>query len=98
MQSHTAVPAQAPARAPDRTDRYLDRLEVHLESLPSNAARCAFLGNELIKWTSRYERFLAEDEAGTIAPAPGDDPPHAADYVCTISALAARRAMLEGVE
>lgn len=87
--------SQAVARSPDRTDRYLERLDQYLEILPPSE-RLAFVSRQEVEWIARYERFLAEDEAGTIAPAPGDDPPHASDYVCTISAIAALRAMLEG--
>ncbi len=79
----------------DRTDRYLERLDDKLDELPSNAARIAFLASEEVKWTGRYERFVREDEAGTIAPPPGDDPPQAADYVCTITAINARKAKIE---
>ncbi len=64
-------------------------------TLSDDAARRAFLDRHLEGWEQRYARFLATE--GASEP-PGDpaDPPHAADFLLTITALAARRIALGG--
>jgi hypothetical protein len=78
---------------PDRTSRFLVRIDSHLRTLADDRARRAFLSCQLDGWERRYARFL--DSQGASEPV-GDpsDPPQAADFVATITALAARRCAL----
>ena len=79
----------------DRASRFIARVDAHLPTLCDDAARRAFLDRQLEGWEHRYARFLATE--GASEP-PGDpaDPPHAADFLLTITALAARRIALGG--
>jgi hypothetical protein len=79
----------------DRASRFIARVDAHLPTLSDDAARRAFLDRHLEGWEQRYARFLATE--GASEP-PGDpaDPPHAADFLLTITALAARRIALGG--
>jgi hypothetical protein len=75
-----------------RARRFLARVEAHLPTLPNGARRRAFLEGQLSGWEHRYARFLASE--GRSEPGGGADPPHAADFLLTITALAARRIAL----
>ena len=82
----------APPRSP-RADRFLGRLDRHLPTLPDRVARRAFLDGQLAGWERRYARFIASQ--GCSEPAPdGLDRPQAADFLLTITGLAARRLAL----
>jgi len=82
------------AGASRRAGRFLARLDRHLPRLKDRATRRAFLDRQLAGWEDRYARFLATD--GESEPAGGADPPQAADFLITITALAARRLALGG--
>jgi hypothetical protein len=77
----------------DRCARFLVRLDTHLAALASDAARQSFIDRQLEAWQRRYGRFISMQDgcAGTIETA---DPPQAADFLLTISALAAKRRTL----
>lgn len=79
----------------DRVKRFIARVDAHLPTLPDDAARRAFLDRQLEGWEYRYARFLATEGASEPAGDPAD-PPHAADFLLTITALAARRIALGG--
>ena len=74
----------------DRTARYLARVDAHLPTLADPGVRRAFIDRQIEAWERRYARFVAT-EGGSL-PAGGCDPPQAADFLMTITALAARRA------
>jgi hypothetical protein len=57
--------------------------------------RRAFLDRQLEGWEHRYACFLATEGASEPAADPAD-PPHAADFLLAITALAARRIALGG--
>lgn len=78
---------------PDRTTRFLVRVENHLATLPDDAARRSFLDCQIVGWEYRRSRFVVTggDSEPVINPA---DPPNAADFVATIAALAARRDLI----
>jgi hypothetical protein len=81
----------APAgKPPDRSQRFLARLDAHLPTIANAATRRAFLDQQIGGWEHRYARFIATDGASepVIDPA---DPPQAADFLLTIMGLAARR-------
>jgi len=80
---------------PDRASRFIARVDAHLPTLCDDAARRAFLGRQLEGWEHRYARFLATEGASEFA-TDTNDPPHAADFLLTITALAARRIALGG--
>jgi hypothetical protein len=77
----------------DRTSRFIARVDAYLPTLVDDAARRAFLDGQLEGWEHRYARFVAMQGASEFA-ADADDPPQAADFLLTISALAARRGAL----
>jgi hypothetical protein len=79
----------------DRAKRFIARVDAHLPTLCDDAARRAFLDRQLEGWEHRYARFLATEGASEPR---GDraDPPQAADFLLTITALAARRIALGG--
>jgi hypothetical protein len=90
------APACAPSLvpgSPDRCARFLARLETHLAALADDAARGSFIDRQLAAWQRRYLRFLST-EGGREPAADGADLPQAADFLLTISALAARRRAL----
>jgi hypothetical protein len=64
-----------------------------LPTLADDAARRRFLDGQLEGWEHRYARFVATQGASEFAASAGD-PPQAADFLLTISALAARRSAL----
>jgi len=74
----------------DRSVRFIARLDGHLRMLADDAARCAFLDRQLEGWERRYARFVATE--GESEPTlDSADPPQAADFLLTITALTARR-------
>ena len=84
------APASADAQSSDRATRFIARLDGHLRTLADDAARRAFLDCQLEGWEHRYARFIATEGASEPAVDPAD-PPQAADFLLTITALAARR-------
>jgi hypothetical protein len=91
---HVARAAGGTAKQPDRAMRFLARLDSHLPTLADHAARRAFLDRQLEGWQHRYARFIATEGESepVIIPA---DPPHAADFLLTITGLMARRSALD---
>jgi len=93
-QQQNQIPtAPAACRALDRTGRFIARIDAHLPSLANDAARRGFLARQLERWQSRYARFIATQGASEFVASPRD-PPHPADFLLTITALAARAAAL----
>lgn len=88
----TRVDDAAPADAgpSDRTARFIARLDGYLPTLADDPARRAFLDRQLEGWEYRYSRFVATEGASEPAADPSN-PPQAADFLLTITALAARR-------
>ena len=85
------IAAAGPAcRRADRTRRFIARIDAHLPRLADDRARRAFLARQLEGWECRYARFIATQGASAST----RDPPHAADFLLTIAALAARAAAL----
>jgi hypothetical protein len=80
----------APRRAADRATRFIARVDAHLATLADHAARRTFLDRQLEGWERRYARFMAT-EGESEPTADPTDPPQAADFLLTITALAARR-------
>jgi hypothetical protein len=78
----------------DRTSRFIARVDAYLSSLADDAARRGFLDGQLEGWEHRYARFVATQGASEFAASAGD-PPQGADFLLTISALAARRTALD---
>ena len=76
-----------------RADRFLARLDAHLPILADRALRRAFLDRQLAGWEYRYARFVASEGASEPIGAAAD-PPQAADFLLTITGLAARRIAL----
>ena len=74
----------------DRTSRFIARVDAYL---PNDAARRAFLDDQIEGWEHRYARFVATQGVSEFVASAGN-PPHAADFLLTISALAARRSAL----
>ncbi len=90
-QAHRAdATASADSRSSDRAARFIARLDRHLRSLADDASRRAFLDRQLEGWEHRYARFIAS-EGDSEPVADRADPPQAADFLLTITALAARR-------
>jgi hypothetical protein len=77
----------------DRTHRFIARIDAHLSRLADDRARRAFLARQIEGWECRYGRFIATQGASEFS-ASTRDPPHAADFLLTIAALAARAAAL----
>jgi hypothetical protein len=88
-------PSKAPATHPnssDRAARFLARLDDHLRSLSDPSARRAFLARQQAGWEHRYARFVTTSGASEPVTDP-TNPPQAADFVATITGLAARRTL-----
>jgi hypothetical protein len=84
------VGARVEAHRPDRTRRFLARLDAHLPSLADAESRRTFLDRQIEGWEHRYGRFLATDGASEPI-TDAADPPQAADFLLTIMGLATRR-------
>lgn len=82
--------AQRMCGATDRCERYADRLDAHLATLPDNAARLAFVKSELAKWEVRYTEWAAKVDAGRD---PGGIT--AFDFTITLADVAKRRSLYE---
>lgn len=82
--------SQTACRTADRAARFVARVDAHLPTLADDAARRAFLDRQLEGWERRYARFLATEGESEPAGA-STEPPQAADFLLTITALAARR-------
>lgn len=83
-------PPAASDKGPERSRRFLARLDAHLPTIADPAARQAFLDRQIGGWEHRYARFIATDGASEPVLDPAD-PPQAADFLLTIMGLAARR-------
>ncbi len=86
---------RAGGEASSRALRFLRRVDAHLSGLPDDRGRRGFLDRQIEGWQRRYARFLATEGASEPA-ANCSDPPHAADFLLTIAALATRRGALAG--
>ena len=93
-QTTPAIDGAASGARSDRASRFLSRLDEHLRMLADDAARRAFLFRQQAGWEHRYARFVATDGASEVAASPAD-PPQAADFLITITGLAARRIALD---
>jgi hypothetical protein len=92
----TRVDDTGPDAGPsDRTARFVARLDGYLLTLADDAARRAFLDRQLEGWEYRYSRFVATEGASEPT-ADRSNPPQAADFLLTITVLAARRDALAG--
>lgn len=78
------------AKQSDRASRFLSRLDTQLPIISDQLARRAFLDRQIEGWERRYARFIATDGASEPVANPAD-PPQAADFLLTITGLAARR-------
>jgi hypothetical protein len=88
---HIDPAAHPPAnRPPDRSRRFLARLDAHLPTIPDPASRRAFLDRQIDGWEHRYACFIATEGASEPVLDPAD-PPQAADFLLTIMGLTARR-------
>ena len=76
-----------------RANRFLARLDAHLPTMSDYVTRRAFLDLQLAGWEYRYARFIATEGASEPVLHPMD-PPQAADFLLTITGLAARRIAL----
>jgi hypothetical protein len=76
-----------------RAERFLARLDSHLPFIADRLARRALLDRQLEGWERRYTRFIATDGASEPVTNPAD-PPQAADFLLTITGIAARRSAL----
>lgn len=80
--------------SPDRTTRFLARVDAELEALPSDRERLDFLAKQLAGWQHRMGLFVRT--AGESEPIGnnGDDPPQLSDFLMTICALGGRRSLI----
>lgn len=73
----------------DRSSRYLARVDAVLKTLWPDSAKITFLEKQHKAWIDAYSEFICTEgrsEPGIVA----DDPPHATDFLLTISGLTAR--------
>ena len=80
-------------RTADRASRFIARVDAHLPTLANDGDRRAFLDRQLDGWEHRYACFIATEGASEFV-ASRADPPQAADFLLTITSLAARRIAL----
>jgi hypothetical protein len=73
-----------------RTDRLVKRIDAHVEKLPNDRLRRAFLDSQIGGWEHRYSRFIASCGASEAKCKVGYQP-QAADFLLTISLLIKRR-------
>jgi hypothetical protein len=76
----------------NRVSRFMCRIDAHLPTLPDDRARRLFLARQLDEWQRLYALFLGTGRAS--ATGDGAEPPHAADFLLTIAALARRHSAL----
>ena len=77
----------------DRAGRFIARVDAHLPTLADDGERRAFLDRQLDGWEHRYACFIATGGASEFTTSRAD-PPQAADFLLTITGLAARRIAL----
>jgi hypothetical protein len=82
--------APVAAEQSGRAERFLARLDSHLPFIADRLARRVFLDRQLEGWERRFARFIATDGASEPVTNPAD-PPQAADFLLTITGIAARR-------
>jgi hypothetical protein len=75
---------------PDRSTRFLARVDDHLSALAADSARRAFIDAQIEGWERRYARFIAS-QGDSEAVADPNEPPSATDFLLTIAGLASRR-------
>lgn len=90
LRERNDITATRPLHRADRAGRFMARVDAHLATLSGDGERRAFLDRQVAGWEHRYARFLASEGASEFTADPRD-PPHAADFLLTIGALAARR-------
>jgi hypothetical protein len=73
------------APAEDRTERFMRRVRSHIATLPDDAARIAFLSDQVARWIDLYQAWAFRIDTGTASEA--DLTQDASDYVCTIADL-----------
>lgn len=76
-----------------RTSHFLSRIDRHLQGMTSVDEQSAFLTRQTRAWEERYARFVVTAGASEPVTDP-NDPPQAADFTVTITALAARRSVI----
>lgn len=79
----SAAPASDSA---ERIARFCTRLDAHLNGLPGDTERIAFLRRQQVDWIARYELFCARVDGGQ-EPLWGEQ---ASDYVLTLAEISAR--------
>jgi hypothetical protein len=84
------APRAPTGQPPERSQRFLARLDAHLTTIAVPAARRAYLDRQIDGWEHRYARFIATDGASEPV-TDAADPPQAADFLLTIMGLTARR-------
>ena len=82
----------APHNSNDRTERYTRRLDEHLATFKSDAARRVFLASESRKWVERYTTWAARIDRG-LEP---DSDATAFDYLNTLCEIDLRLNRLGG--
>jgi hypothetical protein len=88
LEDNVADPAPS-QEVQDNTDRFMLRVAEHLETLPTPAARVAWLSKQRARWIVLFERFAERIDSGR-KPEFGET---AWDYQLTICALDARLAL-----
>jgi hypothetical protein len=89
-----SVSGEIPCPTTGRATRFIARIDAHLPTLKDDTARRDFLDRQLDGWERRYARFLAT-EGECVPVRVANDPPQAADFLLTITGLAARRSALD---
>jgi hypothetical protein len=80
-----SLTAAIKAPAQDRTERFMARVRDHIRTLPDDAARIAFVSNQVARWIDLYQAWAFRIDTGTADEL--DLRQDASDYVCTIADL-----------
>jgi len=83
---------------PTASEYFARRLDGHLRTLNSDAAKRLFLTAEAAKWQQRYREFVATEGERHGLPSPHYSQPQAADFLIVQGDITARLSALQAME
>lgn len=83
---------------PTASEYFAARLDGHLRTLTTDAAKRVFLTAEAAKWQQRYREFVATEGERHGLPSPHYCQPQAADFLIVMGDITARMTSLQQKE
>lgn len=83
---------------PTASEYFAARLDGHLRTITTDAARRVFLTAEAVKWQQRYREFVATEGERHGLPSQHYSQPQAADFLIVMGDITARLSALRQME